>query len=383
MAQRRRLFPCALAALALAGAARADTTLEDFRSAYPEPVEALGGQLQEGEVEAAFAISQAIRGGLERRFAGGPIRRDAHPKAHGCVRARFEVASDLEPRLARGMLRPGASYPAWIRFSNGDEDPERADGEGDGRGMAIKLMGVPGAPMFGEAPNHDLIMISHPTFLVNEADDYLSLIETVNSDSRVTQLLEPVLVPWAIGLRGTRIALATTSKVIANPLEARYWSMVPYALGTGEEALAVKFSARACGGGDGAPPEDDDPAPGFLRTAMAETLAAGDACMEFLVQPRTSPEMSIEDSQTEWTEAEAPFVRVATIAIPAQSFATPAQDAFCESLSFNPWRAAPEHRPLGAVNRMRKVIYDAISAFRRGANDAPTDEPEPGGDLPR
>lgn len=370
-----------LLGVACACQASAQEALESFRADYPEPVAALGGRLQDGEVEAAFGIAEAIRGGLSRRFAPGPIRRDAHPKAHGCVRARFEVEADLEARLAKGVLRPGASYLAWIRFSNGDSDPERPDGEGDGRGMAIKLMDVSGQPMIGDVPNQDLIMISHPTFLVNDAADYLALIEYVNSESRVTQLLQPLLVPWAIGIRGTRIAFATTSKIIANPLTARYWSMVPYRLGTGEEALAVKFSARGYSGGEMMPPSD--PALGYLREAMAETLAAGDACMEFLVQPRTSESMSIEDSQIEWDEAEAPFTRVAKITIFRQEFANDEQDSLCENLSFNPWRALPEHRPLGAVNRMRKVIYKAISDFRRGSNSAPTAEPLPDARFPR
>jgi hypothetical protein len=34
-------------------------------------------------------------------------------------------------------------------------------------------------------------------------------------------------------------------------------------------------------------------------------------------------------------------------------------------MSFNPWHALPEHRPLGDMNRARREIYWAMSAFRR------------------
>ena len=89
--------------------------------------------------------------------------------------------------------------------------------------------------------------------------------------------------------------------------------------------------------------------------------------------------MSVEDTQTEWEEADAPFYKAATITIPKQTFDTPEQNRFCEDLSFNPWRALKAHRPLGAVNRMRKPIYETISNLRRTMNDAPVAEPKPDG----
>jgi len=97
--------------------------------------------------------------------------------------------------------------------------------------------------------------------------------------------------------------------------------------------------------------------------------------MEFLVQPKTSDTMSVEDSMTEWDETEAPFYEVATIRIPQQDFDTPEQNALGENLSFNPWHALPEHRPLGSINRMRKVVYERISGVRRDMNSVERQEP--------
>ena len=97
--------------------------------------------------------------------------------------------------------------------------------------------------------------------------------------------------------------------------------------------------------------------------------------MEFLLQPRTSETMSVEDVQTEWLEERAPFYKVATITIPEQIFDTPEQNKFCEDLAFTPWHALPEHRPLGSVNRLRKVIYAHISRTRREANGVANIEP--------
>jgi hypothetical protein len=57
---------------------------------------------------------------------------------------------------------------------------------------------------------------------------------------------------------------------------------------------------------------------------------------------------------------------VADIVIHRQTFDPKARNTACELLSYSPWHALPDHKPLGAVNRMRKGIYEAISAFRRG-----------------
>ena len=54
-----------------------------------------------------------------------------------------------------------------------------------------------------------------------------------------------------------------------------------------------------------ADPMPDKPRHDFLRDALRNTLQSGDACMEFLVQPRTSNSMDVEDSMTEWKEAQA------------------------------------------------------------------------------
>lgn len=85
--------------------------------------------------------------------------------------------------------------------------------------------------------------------------------------------------------------------------------------------------------------------------------------------------MPIEDPGKRWSEAASPFRKVAPIVIPRQSFDSEQQRAFGENLSFTPWHSLPEHRPLGGVNRARKVVYAFISTFRHQKNDVPRREP--------
>jgi len=339
---------------------------------YPVVDPELGEHLYLNEKQIAEELSVVIEESIRKQYNPGNARRDAHPKAHGCVRAEFHVLETLPDRLAKGILIPGRNYQAWIRFSNGASDPTRPDIKKDARGMAIKVLDVPGRKLLEDedsATTQDFIMINNPVFFANDPGRYLSFMKEANSDSSYRKLL----IPFALGAKGTLIALKTRSKRISNPLQTRYWSMVPYQLGEPSDRQAVKYSTRACSAATD--PMPDQPGHDFLRDALRHTLQRGDACMEFLVQPRTSNSMDVEDSMTEWTEAQSPFYQVATIRIPKQSFDTPDQNEFCENLSFSPWHALPQHRPLGVTNRLRKIIYDHISRVRHQMNSTKREEP--------
>lgn len=359
-----------LAMIGCAGAGREAMTRQDEGTpppSYSHLDPGLGERLYPQEWLLAEEISRVIELSLREKYAPGGILRDAHPKAHGCLRAEFQVSDTLPASLSHGVFIPRARYSAWIRFSNGSQDATRADNRGDVRGMAIKLLGLPGTSLLGETDwaeqgaTQDFVLISHPVFFANDPRRYLAVVKRASSDSAVSKLLIPI----DLGLRGAWIALATARKKISNPMQTRYWSTVPYQLGLGPDRQAVKYSVRGCT--DAADPMPANPGPNFLREALRATLQQRDVCLQFLVQPRTSSAMSVEDSMTEWTEQEAPFYQVATIHVPKQAFDTPEQDAFCEQLSFNPWHALAEHRPLGITNRLRKVVYENISRVRHEA----------------
>jgi Catalase len=339
---------------------------------YPSIDAQLGEHLYPDEKPIAEKLSVVIEESIRKQYSARSARRDAHPKAHGCVKAEIQILETLPDTLAKGLFIPGKTYQAWIRFSNGSGDPTHADIKRDARGMAIKVLGVPGKKLLedeAQATTQDFIMINHPVFFATDPARYLSFMDDANSDHFYRKLL----IPFDLGAKGTRIALETRNSKISNPLQTRYWSMVPYQLGTGPGRQAVKYSVRACS--SVADPMPKEPGHDFLRDALRNTLQNGDACMEFLVQPRTSDRMDVEDSRIEWKEAQAPFYKIARIRIPQQVFDTPEQNAFCENLSFTPWHALPEHKPLGVTNRLRKIIYDHISRVRHEMNGAIRQEP--------
>jgi hypothetical protein len=101
---------------------------------------------------------------------------------------------------------------------------------------------------------------------------------------------------------------------------------------------------------------------------MQDVLASREMWFDFFVQRYVDDRTPIEDALTEWKESVSPPVHVAKIIIPAQDFSSAHRARFCENLSFNPWHCLAEHKPLGVTNRVRKIIYREISAYRHQLN---------------
>lgn len=326
-----------------------------------------------GEADAAASVAALIEATVAKDKAEtGSAHRDAHAKAHGCVRARFRVEDKLPDELRRGVFQEGKSYRAWIRYSNG-AGRAAPDAKGDGRGMAVKLTGLPGPKLADEKATQDFLMINSPAFFVRDAADYVDFMKAASAGKPFSFFM-PGANPLRWRLHELKAALAITRRKTDDPLAVRYWSMAPYLLG---ESGPVKYSARPCAPVPAGKPDRKDP--DFLRAAMSARLKDAGACYEFLVQLRSDPaRQPVEDPTVEWSEKASPFRKVATIEIPPQRFESAAQRAFCENLSMNPWHAAPEHRPLGGINRVRKTVYEAISRQRHGLNGAARTEPSGG-----
>jgi hypothetical protein len=211
-------------------------------------------------------------------------------------------------------------------------------------------------------------MINHPVFFVRNAADYVDFQKAVSEGSPV-KFFFPSLNPFEFRLHEFGIANKITSKEVANPLDIQYWSTTPYGFGD----TAMKFSVRSC---SPITQFGDTSSSNFLRENLWGQLDQGDACFDFMVQLRKNPlNMPIEDPTIEWNEEDSPFIPVAKITIPRQEFVSLKQVSFCENLSFTPWHTIPEHRPLGGINRVRKVVYDTISRIRHELNGEQRREP--------
>lgn len=348
----------------------------DFQAPPVEVVDAELETVGKGEADASFKCLDAVTAAMRKEYPAGTkvVRRDAHPKHHGIVRATLKVEGNLPAELAHGIFaHPNKEYKAWVRFSNGSPTAA-ADINKDGRGMAIKVFGVSGERA-SEAPGlhsavQDFIMIDHPVFFIRNPEQYAPFIrlQTAGKQGRFFFWWNPC--KWHI--RQALIA-RKIQKSLASPLENDYHSMSAYKLGP----HAAKFSLRYQGERSAKIPTA--PRDNYLRDAMVTHLADKEARFDFMIQRQTNArKMPVEDPTRKWSESASPPQRVAVLTIPKQVFDSDDQLKFAENISYNPWHSLMAHAPLGGLNRLRRSVYMAVSKLRHTRNKEPI--PEPTGD---
>lgn len=342
---------------------------------YPERGMELGEEAAPaGEAPAVVRLNAQQAEAMGKRYATArPARRDTHAKGQGCAKALFTVG--VVPDAYRvGLFSEPKTYRAWVRFSNAAET-RKADDEPDGRGMAIKLMGVGGDRNLEQhrgKGTYDLLMINDKAHIVRDVERYVEFTRHLHDGKPARYFLKS-----AFGGRGpsghreVRNARHLARQKPESMLTQRYWSMVPYAFGDG----AAKFTAFPCG----VTRKSKRPCEvgfDYYRQDLVSRLKEGSYCFAFGVQRQTDPvKTPIEDPTVIWSERRAEIVPVARLEILRQEFDSPGQHAFCENLSMNPWNSMPELRPLGGINRVRKVVYEAISDLRHRLNEVEPWEP--------
>jgi hypothetical protein len=319
------------------------------------------------EEEITRQITDRMCAFLSKHYGGGVALRAGNTKTHGLVKAEFVVEPGLPDELRQGVFREARTYKTWVRFAGpGPFAPADVDDNGV-LSISLKLMGVEGEKLLDdEKMTQDFTGISAPTFTTPNVRENLKLQKRIGDGTPVLYFLNPfdshLLDAVMQGLY---------AKLRGNPLEAEYFSCVPYLFGEGR---AVKYSikprARARTRVPRRPPAN------YLREAMAKTLGEGEAVFDFAVQLQTdSHRMPLEDASVRWPEKHSPYRKVATLRIPAQKFDSPEQLNFDRNLSFNPWHCIAAHRPLGNQNRARKIIYLETSKFRQHMNGDERVEP--------
>jgi hypothetical protein len=330
-----------------------------------------------------------------------PAVRDAHPKHHGCVRARLvvEPADRLPEQLRRGIFaHPGRTYPAWVRFSNALKD--RHDLAPDARGMTVKLMDIDQS----DSGTQDLLMVSHDVFFARDADEFLDFPATVSEDTFKMRTWLRVagffvgLRPLRFRLRGM-VALARSLKPAWNPLAMEYFSQTPYRLGADRlmkygvrphearplwRRVLIRLRALSHAVLSSVIPMESTR--NMLRTALLERLRSGGAAFDLRVQVREAPadraarDRIEDDALTSWSTRAYPPRTVAVLHIDAlpPGFDEETMLAFAEHLSFTPWHHVPEHEPVGTINLARRIVYERISSLRHELNGVRRREPDAG-----
>ena len=334
--------------------------------------------LEPEEADTTQALAQALQG-IASTVAShaGQAFRSVHAQSHGVLQAQLQVLPVAAP-YAQGMFAAPASYAACIRLSTtpGDLLP---DAVSTPRGLALKVYGVDGARNSPDDGLHeqDWVFINQPLFSAASAKKFLRAVQLVApTTDRVPQAKV-----WLSGaLRTLEGALekigsgSTALKALgghpaSHPLADSYFTQVPVLYGPHMAKLRLVPLSAAM---QALQTQTLDLHAGEhpLRDAVQQFCSEHAPQWALQVQLCTDIErMPLEDASVAWPEELSPWVTVAQVQAPAQvtwdAGKAPEQD---DALRFNPWNGLAAHRPLGAIMRVRRLVYAMSAQFRQDFN---------------
>lgn len=343
---------------------------------HPEPDEA-----------AHIAEMAELFTGMARTVAEqeGHAHRAVHAKGQGLLQGELQVFEGLPDELAHGLFARPARYRAIIRLSSPPAE-QLPDTVSTPRAMAVKVLGVEGprADGGGEAHSQDFLMVNGPAFNAPGVAGFLRasrlLAATTERMPRTKQVISATL-------RGAEAAIealggqSATLKGLGgepqrHPLGETFFTQVPFLYGPymAKFSLAPLSPALQALQGQALASDDDaqrEAIDSFFRQMQAP------AVWELRVQLcRDLDRMPIEDASIAWPEEISPWLTVAHLVVSAQQGWDPERSTAREdALAFAPWHALAAHRPLGSLNRARRVVMAASRDFRAGFNRCPIHEP--------
>lgn len=297
--------------------------------------------------------------------------RAQHPKGHGYLSATFEVSSDVPDELRHGIFAKPGMYDAKIRFSNGFSYDDTED---DLHGMAIKVLGVGGPKLLSDMEGQealDFILLDNETFMKGSLEDYEQtndiMAEIFSLARNGENWLSGTINKLLVGLDRIRRKITEPEsddrpfapKPAVSALATQYWSATPYHLGPN---IAVKYTTIPMSATKPGKIENEN----GITNALVESLGKGTATFKFsvLLQPDYESH-PVDRPGVSWLTGTNSPVDLATITIAQTDRASFAKtQAEGEQTAFNPWNTLEAHKPLGAINRVRRRVYHELSKER-------------------
>ncbi len=336
-------------------------------------------ETQRGLTEAMLSIQRKTHADEGRAF------RAVHAKAHGYLRARFEVLPGLPASLAQGLFASPAGYDAVMRFSTTPGDI-LDDNVSTPRGVALKVLGVPGARLPGSEGDatQNYILGNSPSFQIATAKGFLKQLKLLAATTgRAEPAKEVVSVlsrnaNAAMELVGKKSATLTTlaGQATTQLLGDSFYSQAPLLHGDyfGKVAVVPISSELTALSGQSL---DLSGHPDAIRESIEAYFRTRPAVWELRVQLATNLDtMPVEDAATDWPETESPYQPVARLtAMPQESWSDELRELVEDRLAFSPWVGLAAHRPLGSIMRARRPAYAAAREYRAAVNAVEITEP--------
>jgi len=369
---------------------------------------------EQNERELCQQLSKLIDDRMDELYENdNPARRDTHTKSHAAVQAKLEIFdfndNDIKEKLIQttaltpeqvepitikqGLFAQPKQYPVWLRFANG-RGSVNEDRKSDTRSMSVKIIGVDGERLDDshESTTHDIITQNAEMFFVKTIRHYNSFLS-----KRFTSNLKLAL--WLAFHPYQAWALIKIKKHAPQSLlTEHYWSGSAYALGLPSDtsqwcpdASSVRYPAvlkyafipvRADNSDqviDRQPLSADRNtlSCNYYREELINSLDKPDAkyCWDLRIQFQATPKMSIDDVVIRWKEQDSPYFRVGRLTVEQQQIDFAEQSDFVENLGYSPWNGLAIHRPVGALNRLRRIVYPIVRKYRHQKNGVEYEEP--------
>lgn len=307
-----------------------------------------------------IAADEAQRfAGYGQQFAGIQARkskkygvgRALHRKQLTAAQGRLEVLADVPDFARHGLFAVPGKFDVQVRLSNGglDRAPDRTP---DIRGFALRVLGVQGDSALGDGPakSQDFTLINQETFGFPKSEEFVAFVVAAAQGNgallkylvrRHGLLGGPV---WLLKL------LRTVGKSFGGFATEPLYSAAPMACGPYAARVRLLPSTD---NGVATPGANADWGADF-----AARLARQELQWDLQLQPFVSEILTpIEDASVNWSS---PYSTVARLTLPLQDSASRKGQALLaevEASIFDPWQALAAHRPLGDVQRARKVVY--------------------------
>ncbi|MDI9274747.1 catalase family protein [Stenotrophomonas sp. PFBMAA-4] len=320
--------------------------------------------------------------------AEGHAHRAVHAKGQALLKGKLQIADNLPEELAHGLFAAPGAYEAVVRFSSPPAE-QLPDTVSTPRAIALKILGVPGERVSESEEQHsqDFLMVNGPAFTSPGPKGFLRSTKLLAATTERMPRTKAVI---SAALRGGERLLEAAGggsgkikgmggEPQTHPMGETFFSQVPFRFGPYVAKFCLRPVSATLQSLSGAPVENSEDS---QRDAIQDALASGrtelvwELCAQLCRDEQTMP---IEDASVEWPQEQSPFIAVATLHVPPQVSWDDAESPGIEDrLAFSPWHALQAHRPLGALNRARRVVMAASRAHRSQHNGCPLHEPLPG-----
>ncbi|MFC5547104.1 catalase family protein [Massilia aerilata] len=341
---------------------------------------------EDKEAETVFDLKDTMHSISVKTYEdSGHAIRSVHAKTHGLLVGELSVLEGLPPAYAQGLFAQPGSYPVVLRLSTTPGDI-LSDDVSTPRGMALKVVGVPGVRVDGSEGDatQDFVMVNGPVFAAPTARKFAGNAKLLASTTDKAPNLKRLFSAVARGAEKAIEAVGGESATLkslgghpeTNPLGETYFSQVPILYGDYMAKVSVAPVSSSLTALKDAPVDLKDK-PDGLRDAVVEYFSAQGGEWELRIQLCTDlDKMPIEDASVEWPQELSPYVAVARLRLaPQQAWSEERARRIDEGMQFNPWHALAAHRPLGSVMRVRKDVYAMSKRFRAERNGMEISEP--------